>query len=457
MKFNLFKSTKLSKRISFIYAVIFLITIFVMNAVILITLNRYVIHTSAVQLNGINTAIQSNVITLDDLNTFDFNDLAQTNENTDIVIFEDNTPIINTGSDITFPIDSSIRTITSVETKEITSMYLSDTLQIGDTTYYIQIIKNMDNERDYFNTLLTIIISIDIVIAGLSLLVGYYISKKVLSPIDVMTKQAQRISTSNLSDRIEIVGPDDELSRLASTFNDLIERLSEAYIMQNQFALNASHELSTPLAVINGYIDLISRWGKEKPEIYEEAIQTIKSELTNMTSLLDSLYTISKTDNELVPIERSQFDLSDLIKQIIKEEKLIYNEQSIELNSTGSIIVNADRKLFTQMIRALLDNAVKFNRDNNPITIHLQKESKHFMIEIIDQGMGIAETDINHIFERFYRIDKARSRTIGGTGLGLSIVKWIVDMHKGTIQVNSQLNQGTTISITLPINSSDFS
>lgn len=450
MKLKLFKSPKLSTKLSFAYGIIFLLTIVIMNAIILFALNGYMNHASSEQLIGMNDTIHSNLSKQTDLTQFDFADLVKTNENTNIVIYDTTTTYINTGSDTVFPNDQNDTLITQLESGEITVMYLSDTITLDGHTYQIQIIKNMDNERDYFRTLISTMLIIDVFIMLFSILVGWFISKKALSPIDTMTKQAKTISTSNLSKRIKISGPDDELSRLANTFNDLISRLSDAYIIQNQFALNASHELATPLAVVKGYIDLIARWGKEKPEVFEEAVKTIRKELTHMTSLLDSLYEISKTDNELVPIERTSFDMNEIIHHNIKELNLIHPEQRITFEPAEQAILNADAKLMTQMIRALLDNAIKYNRDNLPINILLNQTKKDTIIIIKDQGVGIEKENLPHIFERFYRIDKSRSRSIGGTGLGLAIVKWIIDMHKGTINVLSKVDQGTTFRITLP-------
>lgn len=417
-----------------------------MNVVILFSIQLYMKQSTQQQLLNIQDTIIENVKTTNDLNTYDFNELTNIYDNVGVIIFLDNTVYVQTDNVNTSlpPNHSSLR---YYEDGENTYMYTSYNITINDMGILsLQVIKNTDNQIDYFNALFSRMLIVDVFIIMISILVGYIISKKALSPIDSMTKQVNQISSSNLNKRIEIDGPDDELSRLANTFNDLLSRISTTYQLQNEFALNASHEMSTPLAIITGYINLIDRWGKGDPAIYSEAIDSIKHELKNMTTLLDTLYLMSKSDNELVPIEKQSFSLSELLSQIVKEYTMIYPQETIQFESLSNVEINADEKLISQMIRSIIDNAIKYNKNNQPIIVSAEK-NQHVMIKIEDHGVGISEKDIPHIFERFYRVDKARSKKIGGTGLGLSIVKWIVDRHFGTIEVKSTLGEGTTFII----------
>lgn len=441
--------SKISVRLSFAYAIVFFITIIILNITILASIQFYTNQTNANQLQDIKDTILREIHTETDISNFDFAELSKTSENIDILLLQGSDILVSTNGEYQ-QLPESSQSVRRLETAENTVMYITGQITLeGGAQVAFQVIKNIDNDLDFFNALFSGMIIIDAVIIVLSVLVGFFISRKALSPIDSMTKQAREISTSNLGQRIIIEGPDDELSRLARTFNELIARLSKAYIMQNEFALNASHELSTPLSVIKGYIDLIDRWGKEDKSVFDEAILSIKNELHHMTGLLDALYMVSKTDNELIPIEKTEFCLDDLLQQVLKEYALVFEEETFEFQSESKQMVFGDPKLISQMVRALLDNSIKYNRHHSPIQI-LLRNGDMTELEIKDEGVGIPSGDLEHVFERFFRVDRARTKTIQGSGLGLSIVKWIVDMHHGTVRIDSELEKGTSVIIHLP-------
>lgn len=440
------KSSKISTRLSFSYGLLFFLTVALMNVVILFSIQLYMKQTTQQQLLNIQDTIVENIQSSNDLNTYDFQELTNIYDNVGVIIFLDDTIYVQTDN-INTVLPLNHNSLSYYEDGENTYMYTTYNISITDLGILnLQVVKNTDNQIDYFNALFSRMLIVDVFIIMISILVGYIISKKALSPIDSMTKQVNQISSSNLSKRIEINGPDDELSRLANTFNDLLSRIAQTYQLQNEFALNASHELSTPLAIINGYINLIDRWGKKDPAIYSEAINSIKHELKNMTTLLDTLYLMSKSDNELVPIDKQPFSLTELLSQIVKEYTMLYPEESVQLVTDTDVVMNADKKLISQMIRSIIDNAIKYNKNHLPIIVSAEI-TPNITIKIEDHGVGIPDTDIPHIFERFYRVDKARSKKIGGTGLGLSIVKWIVDRHGGSIEVQSSFGEGTTFTI----------
>ncbi|MGD9910612.1 MAG: sensor histidine kinase [Candidatus Izemoplasmatales bacterium] len=440
------KSSKISTRLSFSYGLLFFLTVALMNVVILFSIQLYMKQTTQQQLLNIQDTIVENIQSSNDLNTYDFQELTNIYDNVGVIIFLDDTIYVQTDN-INAVLPLNHNSLSYYEDGENTYMYTTYNISITDLGILnLQVVKNTDNQIDYFNALFSRMLIVDVFIIMISILVGYIISKKALSPIDSMTKQVNQISSSNLSKRIEINGPDDELSRLANTFNDLLSRIAQTYQLQNEFALNASHELSTPLAIINGYINLIDRWGKKDPAIYSEAINSIKHELKNMTTLLDTLYLMSKSDNELVPIDKQPFSLTELLSQIVKEYTMLYPEESVQLVTDTDVVMNADKKLISQMIRSIIDNAIKYNKNHLPIIVSAEI-TPNITIKIEDHGVGIPDTDIPHIFERFYRVDKARSKKIGGTGLGLSIVKWIVDRHGGSIEVQSSFGEGTTFTI----------
>ncbi|MDD3063837.1 MAG: HAMP domain-containing sensor histidine kinase [Massilibacteroides sp.] len=447
------KPTKISHRLTIIYAMLFFVSLALVNAVTLFSIYYYINQTAAQQLMRVDQAIMSEVKTLNDIPNIDLKNLSQIAENIDINFLYNNRSIYNTGEryDLLNANSTTIGKTLKGESGENKIMYLNDTHTLSDgEKIVIQIVKNMDNEEDFFHALAGIMLFIDGFVFFLAIIVGYVISLKALSPIDKITNQAKQISASDLSARIHIDGPDDELKRLSDTFNDLIARIQYSYEKQNRFTLDASHELATPLAVIKGYIDVLDRWGKDDKEVLIESISSIKVELSNMTGLLDMLLFLSKGDNEIYKMEKTKFWLNDLIKELIKESNLINEKHNIVCSAYPQFEIEGDRRLIKQMLRAIVDNSIKYSPENTKINIEYRAVDSKAVIEITDKGIGIPKEDLVNIFGRFYRVDKARSRSIGGSGLGLSLVKWVVDIHKGTIVAESKIGKGTKMTVKLP-------
>lgn len=445
---------KISHKLTLVYALLFFVALVSVNAATLLSIEYYMNQTSIQQLELINHAIKNEIQTLADIQQIDFKNIAQMTDNVDINLIIDGQTVYNTGESYQLPVLTTIAT-TSVKSEDAGKtevLYLNDQQVLsGGKTMNIQIIKDMDNERDYLYVLSGIMLVMDASMLIISILVGYFISKKALNPIDKITSQAKQISASDLTQRIKIDGSDDELSRLADTFNDLIARIQYAYDKQNQFTLDASHELATPLAVIKGYTDLIDRWGKNDPEILNEGIQSIKNELANMTQLLDTLLFVAKSDNEILKIEKKQFGLDELNEAVVRETNLVSENHIIHFNHNEHITIEADQRLIKQMLRAIIDNSLKYTPLNGNIEINALTSNKWAKITISDTGVGIPKDQLAHVFDRFYRVDKARSREFGGTGLGLSIVKWIIELHGGSIVAESEIGNGTKMIVTLPL------
>lgn len=451
-----FKYNKISHRLTVIYALLFFVALALVNAATLISIHYYINKSSEQQLELVNQTIINEVKTLEDINNINMKNISKMIANVDINVIYHNKVIYNSGEHYHLPFEASNRGILA-ESGENTIMYLNSVFSLKDgNPIGVQVIKDMDNEQEYLHALSGIMLFIDAVSLVLSIMVGYIVSKNALSPIDKITNQAKKISASNLDTRIEIDGPEDELKRLADTFNDFISRIQYSYEKQNRFVLDASHELATPLAVIKGYIDILDRWGKEERAVLDEGIESIKVELSNMTSLLDTLLFLAKSDNEIFKIEKTKFSLSDLISEIEKETKIIDEKHFILLvEGESAVDIVGDRRLMKQMLRAIVDNSIKYSPSNGIISIDYIVKAGNVVVTVSDHGMGIPKEELLNIFDRFYRVDKARSRTIGGSGLGLSIVKWIVDIHHGKIEAKSELGKGTKMIIELPIDFKD--
>jgi len=435
---------------------LFFVALALVNFATLFSINYYVNQTAAEQLQAVNQVIINDIKSLKDIPKMDLKKFSQIADNVDVSLIYNNRIIYNTGEKYILQKmgNNADRKVFTAESGENKITFLNDTITLNDgARITIQVVKDMDNEENFIHALAGIMLLIDGFVFLLAIIVGYLISRKALSPIDKITNQAKQISASDLSARIKIDGPDDELKRLSDTFNDLIARIQYSYEKQNRFTLDASHELATPLAVIKGYIDVLDRWGKDDREVLNESISSIKIELANMISLLDTLLFLSKGDNEIYKIEKIEFWMNDLIKEIIKESNLVDEKHSIVCSQYPEFHIEGDRRLIKQMLRAIIDNSIKYSPEGTKINIEYNALENKALIEVSDEGIGIPKEDLSHIFDRFYRVDKARSRSMGGSGLGLSLVKWIVDIHKGSIEAESEIEKGTKMTITLPIKS----
>ena len=317
---------------------------------------------------------------------------------------------------------------------------------------YLQVIKDFGSEHYFLAILLLFLMIADAIGVLFSIAAGYIVSMRMLQPIDSITMAARGISASNLNERIETRGPDDELTRLVRTFNEMIERLQDAFERQNTFVSNASHELKTPIAVIQGYADLLRRWGKDKQDVFEESVRAIITETAGMTRLVRSLLFLAKSDRGL-ELELETFALNTLIGEVVRDSRLIAPDHLITYQDhTGApALINADRELIRQMLRALIDNSIAFTPKNGEIAIRLTGEDGLAAVSVRDNGIGIPKDELGFIFDRFYCVDKSRTKEKGGCGLGLSIVKSIVDLHAGHISVESEPGVGTEFKVSLPL------
>ena len=315
---------------------------------------------------------------------------------------------------------------------------------------YFQIIRDVTLEYKFLEKLL-IVLMITGGLGGIgAIITGYTVTRKTLNPISQMTDTVRNISISDLGKRLDTEGPDDELTKLARIFNSMLDRLERAFKRQQQFVSDASHELRTPISVIQGYTELLDRWGKEEIEIRDEAIGAIKNEVQNMNSIMESLLFLARGDSNNLEIEKKDFRLDKLITEVIKETALLAGNIEVYSHINDNIEFYGDRKMIKQLLRIFIDNSLKYTQEDGEIIVNLYIEDRNVIIEVIDTGTGIPQEDIPHIFERFYRVDKSRSNKSGGTGLGLAIARRIIAIHDGKVKVSSKVGKGTKIKVCLP-------
>lgn len=333
--------------------------------------------------------------------------------------------------------------------------------------------KTMIREASTFLYSIQRIISIIGIIEGVFLLeeiiFGTARIRKVLRPINEIAETASRLSDmafdeerfQNLEDAIARISPmtsderihigDDELHGLEEAINNLLERMRDSYRQQARFVSDASHELRTPISVIQGYANMLDRWGKEDESVLDESITAIKSEAENMKNLVEQLLFLARGINGKTQLQLKEFSLSDMMSEVFEESKMIDKNHVYEYLEKENVTVYGDIALLKQTARILIENASKYTDEGESIILKTgmnDKAEAYFSVQ--DNGIGMEQEDVSHIFERFFRADTARVRKNGGTGLGLSIAKWIVDRHKGYFSVLSRKDIGTRITVFLP-------
>ncbi len=280
---------------------------------------------------------------------------------------------------------------------------------------------------------------------------GHYLTKKAFSVMDELILKANSISSQNLNLRLNVSDSTDELVEFALTFNRMMDRIESAYKKQNQFVSDASHELRTPIAVIQGYARMLERWGKEDKEILQESIDAINKEAKAMQDLVEKLLFIARNDKDTLVLIKDKFDMSELMNEFVRETQMLGSKHVIESSVEPGVIVFGDRDRIKQALRIFVDNALKYTPPEGKITLRLTREEGYAVTVIKDTGMGIPEEDLSKVFDRFYRVDTAREREKGGSGLGLSIARIIVLRHGGKIRVASKEGKGTRFSIYWPL------
>jgi len=273
-----------------------------------------------------------------------------------------------------------------------------------------------------------------------------------LKPVAEITSTAQDIAHgANLSRRIPIPEVQDEIGNLARTFNEMMNRLEKSFNQVRQFSSDASHELRTPLTVLKGQSELVLSKPRSKAE-YQEVLSSNLEEINYMSSVLEDLLILSKGDEGKVSLEKEPVELGSIVEEVSRQGEIFADEKEVKiiLAYLEPVTILGDAHRLKQMVWILLHNAVKFTPSGGEIKITLQDLDDTVYFTIRDNGIGIPEQDLPKIFDRFYRVDKARSRMDGGSGLGLSICKHIVDRHHGTVDVESKLGEGTKFKIRFP-------
>ena len=333
-------------------------------------------------------------------------------------------------------------------------LYMVVPVKENGQNYYVFLIKDKTSDSFYIELLGVVMALTTFLGIIIALILGKVITKRSLKPMTIMRETAERINGNNLKDRIVIKNPDDEIGKLAGTINNMMDRIEERFEMQNRFVGDASHELKTPIAVIKGYADMLDRWGKDDRAVLEESIEAIKKESEHMKNLIDRLLFLAKKDSELMETNDEEIELNLLLNEIIQDYSVISSNNTLKniKGNSENIIINADRNMIKQLLRIFIDNSIKYtDKEFGFVKLSVNKVENYSEIIIEDNGIGIPKKDIDKVFERFYRVDKGRSRELGGSGLGLSIAAIIINHYKGKVELESIEGVGTKAYIKIPL------
>jgi signal transduction histidine kinase len=319
----------------------------------------------------------------------------------------------------------------------------------------LEIGKTLDVLVEYITVLVTALGLASIVVVVVTLTGGYYYMRLIFKPVKELVATMKKIQESGSFARLspQIADKTDEIGKLAAAFNHMIDRLEENDSKQRQFIADASHELKTPLTVIESYTSLLQRWGGSDEAVRSEALTAISSETGRLKGLVASLLMLAESEREHVP-EQQLIQLEPFIRSITESLSLTFQREIRSSIVPSGAAAMVEPESFRRVLVIVLDNALKYS--SGPVDIDVYSErnqpglgSEKLTVRITDRGVGIPEEDLPHIFERFYRVDKARSRQTGGSGLGLSIAKQLVAANGGTIQIESKPGKGTVITISL--------
>ncbi|MEK7850700.1 MAG: heavy metal sensor histidine kinase, partial [Deltaproteobacteria bacterium] len=325
-----------------------------------------------------------------------------------------------------------------LENNEVTNI-----LQIGTSLQTVQ----ETLQKLFFTLLFGVPASLTLASFG-----GWFMARKSLRPVNDITTTARLITAKNLDKKIEVANPNDEVGMLAETINEMISRLNNSFGQMNQFSSDVSHELRTPLTILRGEMEVALR-SQRSAEEYREVITSGLEEVERMSLMVEELLLLSKAEHGELRLNISTVLLHSLLEISFDNAMALARGRGVDITIHGKeeVSVQGDKMRLARVLLNLVDNAVKYTPKGGRVILSLAKKGDEAYISIRDTGIGISKEDQEKIFERFYRVDKSRSREIGGTGLGLAICKRIIEAHGGRISVDSEIGKGSTFTVVLPL------
>jgi heavy metal sensor kinase len=317
------------------------------------------------------------------------------------------------------------------------------------------VLQSLFHQNEFLETLagtFAVVIPLTLLLVGAG---GYLLARSSLSPVVAMSEQARWIGAENLDARLSVKNPDDELGHLARSFNGLLDRLSASFDRQKRFVADASHELRTPVAILCGETEVALGKEERTEQEYREALQILGDESKRLKRIVEDLFTLARADAGQYPLSYTDFYLDEVAAECAKNVRTLAAARHVTVacDPSGEALIRADEALVRRMLLNLLDNAIKYTPGGGSVSLRIEERNGTYHLSVADSGPGIPTDLQSRIFERFFRVDKARSRKEqdgSGAGLGLSIGAWIASAHNGKLELTNSTSEGSTFTAVLP-------
>ncbi|WP_156396615.1 HAMP domain-containing histidine kinase [Paenibacillus sp. Soil724D2] len=318
----------------------------------------------------------------------------------------------------------------------------------------LEFASNLETFDHFSKTLFWVMLIGGVLAVFISAISGLAIAKQLMRPIRALAATIRSVKEKGLIERVSNIENGDELSSLAQLFNELMNQLEVSFRQQKQFVEDASHELRTPITILEGHLSLLNRWGKSDPEVLNESLQASLQETRRLKGIVEELLTLTRVETHLDSEISEPIPIEPVILETLKRFEVLNPDFEFQVNTEkmSDALVSISPLHLEQIFLIVLDNSVKYSTQDRRIVIEGLRLINQVHITIEDHGIGIPQAELPYVFDRFYRVDKARNREIAGTGLGLSIAKQFVHKYQGEITIRSKENEGTIVLITLPIN-----
>ncbi|KQX66933.1 hypothetical protein ASD40_27645 [Paenibacillus sp. Root444D2] len=318
----------------------------------------------------------------------------------------------------------------------------------------LEFASNLETFDHFSKTLFWVMLIGGVLAVFISAISGLAIAKQLMRPIRALAATIRSVKENGLTERVSNIENGDELSSLAQLFNELMNQLEVSFRQQKQFVEDASHELRTPITILEGHLSLLNRWGKSDPEVLNESLQASLQETRRLKGIVEELLTLTRVETHLDSEISEPIPIEPVILETLKRFEVLNPDFEFQVNTEkmSDALVSISPLHLEQILLIVLDNSVKYSTQDRRIVIEGLRLINQVHITIEDHGIGIPQAELPYVFDRFYRVDKARNREIAGTGLGLSIAKQFVHKYQGEITIRSKENEGTIVLITLPIN-----